>query len=938
MIDAIEAKAARRTDIELRCSALDPPIPTSLLPHMESFQAAIQISSPLTDDAWDLLRPRLEAQRDAAEQRVNERTANAPESHGLGKESNPTKGTKEETDRQLDESQELVRQLLGRYADEYIRDFWANGQAVTVELMPRFAADLLISVRARYYSKLSKDSANAHPSATSLMLSSMRWTYDNKVRPLTEARKELFMCNGCESLKLYAFDGVIQHYAARHTEAFSSGHIVVHWQTAEWPEKPPFAPDPDAKRRHAQDSLLQNHAFSGSMNAPQSGQLAPYTGGISPAPFDGPPYGHQRHPSGPFQTPPPFMAIERASHNFSPTYPILRGGFQAVSGHMGVPSASPIGGRSTYFSPGISTPIPNSAAWGPPAYPHPATYHQAPLPGAPPPPNLYQTQLEEVAGVARETWGLVSNVRALPPSVRVFCVITSVVSRFQQRFSNEPSLDLFTDCLINHKLMQPLKNASPLACKICVEKNESHEGSDSPSFPLSSGERKLYPFHSLLVHFKNVHIEHVMRGQDERRLDWKTDMIELPSDEYISRLSRAQGIDRAKMQLLVAAFPNTSWATEDDPLGQDAIIGNLSASNSPAGSGFPGPGRSSAASHHTRASGVQSGASGAVRLPPSSLTSVAARSPVIAEGRDFAVGKESASRQVVSFARGPDLTGLLTRGILKHTDTQVLGSPLGDVRPTASSGHLSRAGSRVQSSRGAAESKEDSADHLLKNANGDVTHDAKQDAPSRDGSSARNQSPESRHSQPTEATLTSLRELGYVVIPPGAPEHYERMQSMPVRRQRQERRMHAPSSRYQHHPYSRPGVRDRGYVRGYYHDDRQYFPPPRYTYPQYADYADGYDGRAPALHQQYGGHPSEYEMGHDEGYEIQYMRRRDIPQYYVPGPTVGYEEERDQAMRYASERYSRPPVEYESDAETSHEHVKTNERDLLGSRAGSLAK
>jgi len=82
------------------------------------------------------------------------------------------------------------------------------------------------------------------PFTRKLTLENMKWVFDTKIKPYTENyRKELFLCNDCEALKFYGFEGVIQHYAAKHTSALSLGSIVVHWKS-EWPVYPPFNPEP----------------------------------------------------------------------------------------------------------------------------------------------------------------------------------------------------------------------------------------------------------------------------------------------------------------------------------------------------------------------------------------------------------------------------------------------------------------------------------------------------------------------------------------------------------------------------------------------------------------------------------------------------------------------------------------------------------------------
>jgi hypothetical protein len=77
-----------------------------------------------------------------------------------------------------------------------------------------------------------------------LVLENMKWVFDTKIKPLTDS-KELFLCNGCEyNPRFYSFESVLQHYAAKHTNTLSNGAIVVNWR-AEWPEHPPFKPEPD---------------------------------------------------------------------------------------------------------------------------------------------------------------------------------------------------------------------------------------------------------------------------------------------------------------------------------------------------------------------------------------------------------------------------------------------------------------------------------------------------------------------------------------------------------------------------------------------------------------------------------------------------------------------------------------------------------------------
>lgn len=179
-------------------------------------------------------------------------------SEKAGERRQPDFPPKEISDREWDKFQGPIHARIGGYADEVIRDGWQEGAKVTKENSPRFAAEVLLYVRKRFYNEVAKNEAAARaagfepiqdppngPYTQRLVLENMKWVCDTKIKPLTDSR-ELFLCNGCENNhRFYSFESVLQHYAAKHTTALSSGIIVVNWR-AEWPERPPFNPEPDA--------------------------------------------------------------------------------------------------------------------------------------------------------------------------------------------------------------------------------------------------------------------------------------------------------------------------------------------------------------------------------------------------------------------------------------------------------------------------------------------------------------------------------------------------------------------------------------------------------------------------------------------------------------------------------------------------------------------
>jgi hypothetical protein len=178
---------------------------------------------------------------------------------------------KDANDQELDKSHAQI----GTYADIFIRDSWQGGAKVTKESSPRFAAEVLLHVRKRFYTAVTKNETEARAAGyepmrepyKKLILEDMRWVCDTKIKPLTDQYiKELFLCSGCENKnRFYAFEGLLHHYAHKHTKALSKGTAVVHWK-AEWPEYPPFSPEPDT-------AMNTSHSVAPSTTSSSNGPL-----------------------------------------------------------------------------------------------------------------------------------------------------------------------------------------------------------------------------------------------------------------------------------------------------------------------------------------------------------------------------------------------------------------------------------------------------------------------------------------------------------------------------------------------------------------------------------------------------------------------------------------------------------------------------------------
>ncbi|MCJ1378365.1 hypothetical protein MMC17_001463 [Xylographa soralifera] len=628
--DVNEAKAARRAEIERRCLNLEPPLEANVLFHMESFQAALQISTVLTDNAWEILKPRLLVQRESAElherERIHQSRLLQTRSEERKRQEAQLKETKELLDKEWDTIQAPIRERLSVFADEVIKASWAGGSSVTMDNCPTFAADVLLYARRRFYDDVVQednarraggetvraDSPN-DPPTRKLILENMKWLFDNKVKNFTEQfQKDLFLCNGCQgNFKFYGFEGVIQHYAAKHTTSLSMGSVVVHWR-AEWPEHPPFNPDPSIAKAsyYSVPPPISSSAQNQYSRPPQTIALyGEYAQMVAPPVQPPQGYGSQYSPSsyqvhypiqlqndryqllptvlnGYSQTsiyngPPAISQPGIQYHTPRPENPaVLALGYQSRSmnsatrpqlNHMSnsfnpyPPAAQQLPYAAGYLPryPGGSYPASQSTVS--PANPVPTyftrvapNYEPKNMSGA----DLHNTQMNEMAHQARCVWFETSGIKDIPQSVRIFIVIHHMVLRFMQRYAMEPSLAMFIDGLNHNPLMRPVRSLNGLACKTCVTLG-SGSGDEYHTHPRPTAtDRKLYTLPHLLNHFKSVHVERMQSavdlhsGLESSRLDWKRDMIELPEIPLIANLVNTPGINKSKFQLIAAVFPN----------------------------------------------------------------------------------------------------------------------------------------------------------------------------------------------------------------------------------------------------------------------------------------------------------------------------------------------------------------------------------------------
>ncbi|RPB24720.1 hypothetical protein L211DRAFT_848553 [Terfezia boudieri ATCC MYA-4762] len=549
MIEAAEVRARRQMEIEARCLKLNPPLLPNVLQHIPAFKASIVIAIPLNEQAWGNLLPKLLEQREEAEEKERVKAEGQIKLQKQIEEKRACdtlqRELKEKKEREWEESQAPVKEKLDQYATEII-NLWLSRTPVNQhpnvnrESALRFAPEVLVQVRRRFYDEnpytpqdpnhyIMLDPNSAHgattldtPSGKRLMLENMKYVFDTKIKPITDqVRKELFLCSGCESSpKFYGFEGVIQHYAAKHTNLMSLGSVIVHWKS-DWPYCPPFVLDPVAAASglkhmshasHRQQFQVNNNPNAtstfGSYNTTHMGMHMSAQMEIS----------HQT----------------MISNGYPNEGAYLNGIYRAFPvSHQQYPAHQHDGSMMQTIN--LNTPI---QALVPPTF---ASYQQQS--------GTQRAQLEEIAATAREAWFQLNGIKDLPSSVRVHYVIRKVVKAFQAKFPPLlPQLNIFIEALREHNLMKPMRNVNGLQCLACII-NPPHLNSSSTGIhPIG----RVFTLISLIQHFEIVH---VVRNRSPIKMDWKTQMIKLPEARVIGMLRDAMGMDEEKLKLLKEVFP-----------------------------------------------------------------------------------------------------------------------------------------------------------------------------------------------------------------------------------------------------------------------------------------------------------------------------------------------------------------------------------------------
>lgn len=535
--EAAEVRARRQKDIEARCLQLYPPIPANVLQHIPAYRASVLIAVPLTEQAWGNLLPKLLEQREQAELKECVKVQSEVKLQKLieGQKAYEIslREIKEKKEREWDAVQAPVKEKLARYATEIIDSWIAQRSAsyhpnTNEESALSFAPEVLMKVRKRFYDEnpYSLEDPNHSilvdpsissleaPTGNRLLLENMKFVFDTKIKPITDkVRKELFICSGCSNnSKFYGFEGVIQHYAAKHTNLMSLGSVIVYWR-ADWPYYSPFILDPVAAvLGMGKQSSYASHRQPSFNDHPDTSSIfdtcnAPHRIGMH------------------------LSTHMEASHQVI-TGDYLNQGDHAhnVCASLSVPQPQYIQHKALIGTIGIDQEPVTSLGT-----------NYKPL-------DMQRIYLEGIVVTSRAAWFQLNGVKDLPSSVRVHYVIQNIVKVFQAKFPLFIlQLSMFIEALRDHQRMKPMRNVNGLQCLACAI-NPHSKNTNSGMHPAG----RVFTLLALVQHFEMIH---VLRNKSSIKLDWKTQMVKLPDVRAIGMLRDAMGMDEEKLRLLKDIFP-----------------------------------------------------------------------------------------------------------------------------------------------------------------------------------------------------------------------------------------------------------------------------------------------------------------------------------------------------------------------------------------------
>ncbi|KAF4553599.1 Hypothetical protein D9617_6g093300 [Elsinoe fawcettii] len=565
--------AARKDDLERLCwDEFQPPIAANVLQYIPAFLKHCAYPIPVTSPEWMVLKPIIGEQRLQAEQTQQRRMNSVNPSEYVDQitqrvsrqrgaiAQDPTGNNYEER------AQKAVRVKLLSIGHSVVEERWDSCKRLLNADFENFAADALLTSLDRFREETNtKDYQMGH----SITLETMKYLFDNLVKPVLEGKvAKAFICAECDDVSAkYTFDGMMQHFGAKHDSDFGNGNVVVSWHTALWPDDPPFKRHPFENRR-----VPPMYAITAREQSRPAAPLAQI----------------QTAPTVPLAITPDIDALLRSLR--TPDGATANFNLQSFT-----QNAQTSANLCTDFAPGSSnyqaghtTPVAQvkqevnrevkpefnsefKPKREPSAEPKPNSQvmrnnrsrvqrfrpypeHQSDNPYLrkykAPPKVIKPEEKEEVGKAAKFAHRATGAVPDLDDALRLKAIIIHIAEVFIKRFDRPLDVTTFAGALSSRPDMKPLRKFTGLYCHLCVEEADG-DGMVPVEQLDPSGAGRAWGLGALLQHYKQSHVD----DDDQTPAAWLENMIELPHVEAIKEIVNLTGMTQEKLELLIAAVP-----------------------------------------------------------------------------------------------------------------------------------------------------------------------------------------------------------------------------------------------------------------------------------------------------------------------------------------------------------------------------------------------
>ncbi|PSK42233.1 hypothetical protein B9Z65_4147 [Elsinoe australis] len=553
------AMAARKDELERRAAEdFNPPLYPIVLQHMPAFKAACLIGRPLSDAEWEGLKPRFQEQRLRAEQTEQSRLASVNSGDYVDlitQRVNRHRGEishSQSNDNFQEKAQKPVRRKLLEIADRLIAERWGGCRRLYIHDVENFAADALLTTLDQF--RLETE-PNYYAMGHVVTLETMKHLFDNRVKPITDKYvRDLFACSECDDIsKMYTFDGMMQHFGAKHDSDFGVGNVIVSWHTAEWPDYPPFKRHPIEARRVP--PLYAESTWETKAPEPANKQDIPITLPDSSS-IEALLRSLQQAPQ--VQTPPSTLTAVQNTFAHDANAAISSLDPSTPQPDQNTATRATTEDRQKSAEPSSQTkfnPKPSKEKDVTDHHPEHKSDNPWLLKYRPPPKQASVEEREEVGKATKEFFTVTGAVPDLDDSIRLKTIIHHTAERFIKRFDRPLDVGTFLQSLSTRSEMKPLKKWSGLHCHMCVL-----SVSDGGRIPVEelNPRTAARPYHltNLLQHFKSDHVD----GDDSvSPIAWLDQMIELPKEERCRTIVGLTGMNQDKLDLIAAALPSTMF-------------------------------------------------------------------------------------------------------------------------------------------------------------------------------------------------------------------------------------------------------------------------------------------------------------------------------------------------------------------------------------------